>query len=116
MKATLADRLSHIRVAIKNINDLTSAFSDHEISTNAVSRAALERFIEIISEASRYIPDAERDKQPEIPWRRITGIGNVLRHDYEGVTFEALLLIARTEIKDLLRAIDKIAAEDESTG
>jgi uncharacterized protein with HEPN domain len=116
MKATLADRLSHIQVAIGNIDDLTSAFADHEISSNAVRRAALERFFEIISEASRYIPDHKRDEHPEIPWRRVTGIGNILRHGYDSVTFETLLLIARTEIHDLARAIQLIIEADQPSG
>ena len=79
-----------------------------------VRRAALERFVEIISEASRHIPDDTRGRYPDIPWIKIRNIGNILRHGYDAVTFEILLLIARTEIYDLERAIDLIIAEDEN--
>jgi uncharacterized protein with HEPN domain len=44
----------------------------------------VQRAIEIISEASRAIPDDLTNTQPDIPWRKIRGTGNVLRHDYEG--------------------------------
>ena len=43
----------------------------------------VERSIEIISEASRHIPQGLKDQYPDIPWQQIAGIGNVLRHDYE---------------------------------
>jgi uncharacterized protein with HEPN domain len=45
----------------------------------------VERAIEIISEASRHIPQELKDQYPDIPWQQIAGIGNVLRHDYEVV-------------------------------
>jgi uncharacterized protein with HEPN domain len=48
-------------------------------------RRGVERCIEIVSEASRHIPDALRDKYPHIPWRSIRDIGNVLRHGYSSV-------------------------------
>lgn len=114
MKATLADRLVHIQQAIAHIHNLTNAWSDAEILDDPVRRAALERFVEIISEASRHIPDDTRGRYPDIPWIKIRNIGNILRHGYDAVTFEILLLIARTEIYDLERAIDLIIAEDEN--
>ena len=41
------------------------------------------RGIEIILEASRAIPDDIKGTRPEIPWRKVAGIGNVMRHDYD---------------------------------
>ena len=43
----------------------------------------VERCIEIVSEATRHIPDNLKSRYPEIPWHQIAGIGNVLRHDYD---------------------------------
>jgi uncharacterized protein with HEPN domain len=44
---------------------------------------AIERGLEIISEASRHIPDDQKALAPEIPWRQIAAIGNLLRHEYQ---------------------------------
>jgi uncharacterized protein with HEPN domain len=46
----------------------------------------VERGVEIISEASRRLPDELKAKHPEIPWPKVAGIGNVLRHNYENVS------------------------------
>lgn len=48
-------------------------------------RWLIERGVEIISEASRRLPDDLKMRYPEIPWSKVAGIGNVLRHDYEKV-------------------------------
>jgi uncharacterized protein with HEPN domain len=42
-------------------------------------RWLVERGIEIISEASRHLPDELKARHPEIPWPKVAGIGNVLR-------------------------------------
>ena len=46
-----------------------------------ILRLAVERAIEIISEASRHIPAELTARHPAIPWRNIRDIGNVLRHN-----------------------------------
>jgi uncharacterized protein with HEPN domain len=45
-------------------------------------RRAVERGIEIISEASRHIPEDLKERHPHIYWREIAAIGNLLRHEY----------------------------------
>ncbi len=45
----------------------------------------VERGVEIISEASRHLPEEFRARHPTIPWREIAGIGNILRHSYENI-------------------------------
>jgi uncharacterized protein with HEPN domain len=45
-------------------------------------RLAVERLLEIISEASRHIPVDMKAKEPKINWRRLADLGNWLRHAY----------------------------------
>ena len=53
-------------------------------------RWIVERGIEIISEASRRLPQELKIRHPEIPWSKVAGIGNVLRHDYQDVAHDVL--------------------------
>jgi uncharacterized protein with HEPN domain len=46
---------------------------------------AVTRCLEIISEASRRLPDDLKARHPSIAWRQMAGAGNVYRHDYEDV-------------------------------
>jgi uncharacterized protein with HEPN domain len=49
-------------------------------------RLGLERSVEIISEASRHIPDEMKAMRAEVPWPRVTAIGNILRREYHGLS------------------------------
>jgi uncharacterized protein with HEPN domain len=44
---------------------------------------AVTRYLEVISEASRRLPDALKARHLDIAWREIAGAGNVYRHDYQ---------------------------------
>src|SRR5262245_47576442 len=46
---------------------------------------AVTRCLEIVSEASRRLPDDLKARHPSIAWRDIAGAGNIYRHDYEDV-------------------------------
>ncbi|MBI5942143.1 MAG: DUF86 domain-containing protein [Caulobacterales bacterium] len=46
---------------------------------------AATRCLEIISEAARRLSDDERARHPDLPWKNMTGAGNVYRHDYDDV-------------------------------
>jgi len=50
-----------------------------------VLRSAVERGIEVISEASRHLGEELKAQHKEVRWKDIAGIGNVLRHDYQRV-------------------------------
>ncbi len=79
-------RLEDMHRAIAGIQE-TVAGLGYEIYGSVWSiKHSCERGIEIISEASRHIPEHLKATEPEIPWRQIAGIGNVLRHGYESVS------------------------------
>jgi uncharacterized protein with HEPN domain len=46
---------------------------------------AVTRCLEIISEASRRLPDELKAKHPDISWKQMAAAGNVYRHNYEDV-------------------------------
>jgi uncharacterized protein with HEPN domain len=46
----------------------------------------VQRGLEIVSEASRRLPDAVKARYPGIPWPKIAAVGNVLRHEYRQVS------------------------------
>ena len=49
-------------------------------------RHGVQRGVEIVSEAARRIPPELQERQPQIAWAEIVGIGNVLRHEYHRVS------------------------------
>ena len=74
-------------------------------------RWLVQRAIEIISEASRGIPEQLKATRPEIPWPTVRDIGNILRHQYEGVSDPILWRVVTDELPRLKAAIEAIAAQ-----
>ena len=63
----------------------------------------VERGVEIISEASRRLPARIRGRYPEIPWPKVAGIGNVLRHNYESVSAPIMWKLVKEDLPHLER-------------
>ena len=68
----------------------------------------VERGVEIVSEASRRLPVELKERHPDIPWGKVAGIGNVLRHDYESVAAALMWKLAQ----DDLAALEKVCREE----
>lgn len=84
-RRTIVARLDDILSSIAMARRATSGKSVADIYADEVLQRALERAVEIVSEASRHIPEADQQRFPEIPWRNIKTIGNVIRHEYAHV-------------------------------
>ncbi len=75
-------------------------------------RWLVERGIEIISEASRRLPNALKVRHSGIPWSKVAGIGNVLRHEYERIAYDVLWHVVRDDLLPLEKVCrDELAVE-----
>jgi uncharacterized protein with HEPN domain len=109
MARKIGHALHDIREAIERIEEITDGKTLADFEASWQLRWLVQRAIEIISEASRAIPDNLTNSQPDIPWRKIRGIGNVLRHDYEGLSDRILWNVVLDELPRLKTAIQAIA-------
>jgi uncharacterized protein with HEPN domain len=96
-----------------------AAFFDSPLIQDAVIRN-----FEIIGEAAKRVPDEFRQVHPSIPWKGLSGLRDVLIHQYEGVNLEEVWRIVEKElpalkctISTILPALDQlereIAGDDE---
>lgn len=76
--------------AIERISTVTAGLSLEAFEADWQTQWLVQRGIEILSEASRRLPSSLKVRHPEIPWRKVAGIGNVLRHDYESISAAVL--------------------------
>ena len=75
----------------------------------------VQRGIEIISEASRHFPAEMKARHPHIPWTKVAGIGNVLRHGYEDIAAPVLWKLVREDLPQLKQVCrEELAAEQAS--
>ena len=97
-RASVADRLRHILDEIELLRSFTVTTDAGGYQADRMLRRAVERSLEIISEASRHVPDTLRAKHPEIPWRSIADIGNVLRHGYDQIADRRIWAVVEREL------------------
>ncbi len=78
-------------------------FRDYERSW--VLRSALERGVEVISEASRHLSRELRSQHKDVRWRDIAGIGNILRHEYQRVDSQIIWNAVKDDLPALKKAL-----------
>lgn len=72
---------------------------------------AVLRALEVIGEAAKRVPPEVQDRTPEIPWRQIIGMRNVIAHDYLGIRLSRVFETATAFIPDLVARLPVLIAE-----
>ena len=93
---------------IDYISGKVSGKSVDEFGADRDVRQSIERSLEIISEASRGLPDELKERRPEIPWRSVADFGNVLRHGYFALNQNVIWRIITEDLPTLRIALDAL--------
>jgi uncharacterized protein with HEPN domain len=101
-------RLGHIRDEIEGITAALRGTNHDAFIDNYLLRRAAERALLIISEAAKSLPNSLTDRYPEIDWRGVRGLGDVLRHDYERVDPDTLWEILTEKLPELAPVIARM--------
>jgi uncharacterized protein with HEPN domain len=104
----------HMLDAIANIEMDTDGYDFESFRKDRRARQLVERNLEILSEASRRLPQRWKDVESAVPWRAIAGIGNVLRHDYHQAYPTVLWDTCANDLKPLKEALSRIDALDQA--
>jgi uncharacterized protein with HEPN domain len=104
----ISPRLADIVEAIERIRHVLDGVPLETFEQDWEKRWLVERGIEVISEASRHLAEDIKARQAQIPWSKVAGIGNVLRHAYDRIAPDVLWKLAR----DDLPALEKVCREE----
>lgn len=109
-KQRVRETLYELLDEIERVQTFVNTMSFDAYSSDWKARRTTERAVSIISEAIRRIPEELYEIAPDVPWRKIRGIGNVLRHEYDDVMDEVVYAIATEELGGLKAALKAIVA------
>jgi len=103
--------LNDIWESIIAIEEYTQTVTEEEFNKNRQLQDAVVRRLEIIGEAVKNIDEDFRNKYPEIPWKRIAGLRDIIAHEYFGVKLERIWAVVRKDISDLKKKMSRIKEE-----
>jgi uncharacterized protein with HEPN domain len=104
-------RLEHILFHIRGVTDTIGGISYDTFTSVYHMERTVERAVAIISEAVRALPTELLDKYPQSEWRKIIGIGNFLRHEYERIDPEVMWEIATVHLPAMEPVIRRMLAD-----
>ncbi|HEX4956144.1 MAG TPA: DUF86 domain-containing protein [Thermoanaerobaculia bacterium] len=99
--------LRHILAAIDKIERYV-AVGYEEFLAQSHWQDAVIRQLEIIGEAVKRLEAGTTARKPEIPWRAIAGMRDLLIHQYMGVDLNAVWEVPRNHLPALRRAVEEL--------
>jgi uncharacterized protein with HEPN domain len=93
--------IEEILECIAKIEEYTKGITEDSFYGNTQIQDAVIRRLEIMGEAVKGVPAEFREKYPEIPWRKISGMRDFLIHEYFGVNLERVWKVAKEDVVEL---------------
>ncbi len=93
--------LTHILESIEEIEKNTTNLNEVEFFRNTTKQDAIIRRLEIIGEATKNLPKSFKNKHPEIEWRKVAGLRDVIVHEYFGLSLKLIWKIVQNNIPEL---------------
>jgi len=104
--------LRHILDALNKIESYISVGHDVFFADSHWQDAVI-RQLEIMGEATKRLSQDVRSRYPNIPWKRMAGLRDVLIHDYFGVDLDMVWQIAQTQLSKLKPEVEAILSAEE---
>lgn len=93
--------LDDILEAIGNVREYVTGLDYEGFARDKKTRDAVVRNLEIIGEAAGRLPESLRSASPEIEWRKIMSLRNILAHEYFGVSLPVVWDVVKNKLQPL---------------
>lgn len=103
------DRVYLINIidSIENIQEYTKSGKEVFMKTKIIQDAVI-RNLEIMGEATKKISSTLKKDYPDIPWREMAGLRDVLIHGYLGVDIKIVWNVVQNELPNLKEEIKSL--------
>jgi len=103
--------IQDILESIEAIEEYVQSTTEEQFYRNRQVQDAVLRRLEIIGEAVKNLDEDFRNKYPEIPWKRVAGLRDVLIHEYFGVSLKRVWRVIKIDLVNLKSQISMILEE-----
>ncbi|MBC7346671.1 MAG: DUF86 domain-containing protein [Clostridia bacterium] len=101
-------RLAHILESALLISRWLEGVEKGRFLEDELLQEAVIRRLEVIGEAAKNVSPELKERHPEVPWREMSGMRDVLVHEYFGVDLEQVWETASQDVPELARQIGAI--------
>ncbi|NJM76066.1 MAG: DUF86 domain-containing protein [Acaryochloridaceae cyanobacterium RU_4_10] len=102
------ESLIDIQNAARRILRYVDGVSRSELEANDEKLSAILYQITIIGEATKRISNDFRNLHPEVPWREMAGMRDVIVHEYDQLDFEVIWDVVSSRLSELLELIERL--------
>lgn len=94
--------------ATKRIEKYARGTTLQKLKKDTLVLDGIARNLEIIGEAAKNVPAQIREKHPEVEWKKIAGLRDILAHEYFGIDTEVVWDIVKDKLPALKKQIRRI--------
>ncbi len=106
-------RLEDIRTACAKIRRWTAGLDFARFVADDRTFDAVLRNLEVVGQAVKHLPDHLLRQYPEVPWRNIAAMRDVVIHGYFGVDAEIVWDVVCNHIPKLLETVERMLASGD---
>jgi uncharacterized protein with HEPN domain len=106
--------LRDILDAIQARQDFTQGYNYESFVGDRKTRDAVVRNLEVIGEAVKKLSRSIKARYPQVEWKSIAGLRDVLIHDYFGVNYREIWAIVTEKIEPLREEIERIIQSEQT--
>ena len=92
--------IEHILDSVKKIEKYVEGLTIHDFIDNDLVQDGVLRNFEIIGEATKHLSLSFKEKYPEMPWKKIAGMRDILIHDYLGIDIYSVWDTIESDLQD----------------
>lgn len=104
--------LRHILESIEWIERYTNGVSENDFLESVQLQDAAVRRIEIIGEATKNIPEEFKTLHPNIPWKKIVGMRDMLIHEYFSVDEQLLWETIQKDVPTFKTQVQQLLSKE----
>ncbi|HTW91075.1 MAG TPA: DUF86 domain-containing protein [bacterium] len=91
--------------------EFVAGMSKDDLGKDRRTRDAVVRNLEIIGEAVKKLPPETKSDHPEVEWKKIAGLRDILVHDYFGIDMDIVWDVVQNKLPVLTEQVQRILDE-----